>query len=189
MTNLKYSMISVVGALAVLSIGCGSGQEAVEEQPITRVTNVRTYTVEPMVFDEYIKLPVAVRPYREVALGLSNGGEVIALHADKGDQVREGDVLLETDKVLADAQLRTARSNLEYQEEEYNRNQRLLEQGSITQAAFDAVKLQFSLTQSSVDQAQKQVENATLEAPFNGIITDRSAEIGEILSQGRQHSG
>lgn len=177
-------MISLMGALAVLSFGCGGSQEAAQEQPVTRITNVRTYTIEPMLFEEYIQLPVTVRPYREVELGVANGGEVVAIHADKGTQVREGTVLIETDKTLAAAQLRTAQANLDYQQSEFNRSRRLLDEGSITQAAFDVVQLQVSLARSSVDQAQKQVDNSTLVAPFSGVITDRSAEIGAILSPG-----
>jgi RND family efflux transporter MFP subunit len=145
---------------------------------------VEVFTVQSGTFHEYITLPVVVNPYREASLGLVQGGKVTRLHADKGDRVTQGKVLLETDTDMLQTSLRTATANLEYQKNEFARNQKLFESGSITEAIMDASKLALAQAQSAYDAVKKQIEDATLKAPFTGTITERTVEIGDILGPG-----
>ena len=181
---LKYLGITVL-AVGVLLAGCKGGNKtaggAVRNE---KITNVEVYTIAPVKFDEYITLPVVVTPFREASLGLVQGGKVTKLYADKGDRVTQGKVLLETDTDMLKTNLKTATANLDYQKSEFARNQKLFASGSITEAIIDASKLALAQAQSAHEAARKQVEDATLEAPFSGVITERNAEIGNILGAG-----
>lgn len=179
---VKYFGWLTVVALLVLP-GCKKGESQVATID-GKVTNVEVYTVAPQTFTEYIPLPVVVIPYREANLSLVNGGKVNKLFADKGDRVVAGQVLLETETELLRASLALARANLEYQQNEFARSQQLFEAGSISPSAFDAAKLALAQAQSQHEIAKKQCEDATLEAPFSGIITLRNAEVGDVLGPG-----
>ncbi len=197
---MKRLTVITIPLLLLLAYGCGggdtgsgvqanvsSGQGAPGETAQTgevKVTNVETYTVTPIVFDERLTLPVAVMPYREASLGLTGGGKVVKINTDKGDRVSKGDVLLETDIVLLRANRDLAKSTLEYQQKEFERSERLFNDGSITEAAYDAAKLQLAQAKSSWEIAEKQLDDATLKAPFGGVITMRNVELGDILGAG-----
>jgi len=178
--------IILILTLSIIVAAAGCGDKASESQSdyVERVTNVETFTVTPSEYSEYITLPVVVVPNKEVNLGLTGGGKVTAIHVDKGDRVVKDKVLLETDDVLLEAQYENARATYEYQKNEFARSEKLFREGSITAAAHDAVTLQLAQAENALAMAKKQYEDAVLKAPFSGIVTSRSVEIGDILGAG-----
>lgn len=175
----------IVAATAFLAAaGCGGKSSDTESGYVERITNVELFEVRPVVFEHYLTLPVIVQPYREVNLGLTVGGKVTKLHADKGDRVRKDTVLLETDDVLLRVQLENAKSTLDYQKNEFARSEMLFRDGSITEAAFDGAKFQLAQAENAYNMAVKQLEDAVLKAPFEGIVTSRTVEVGDILGPG-----
>lgn len=182
--NRTVRNISVLLLGAAFVAGCGNGGQETEEEYAPKVTNVEIFTVSPTRFEDYISLPVVVTPNREVQVALTNGGRVTGLNADKGDRVTAGKTLLETDDVLLRAQLDQAEANLEYQEKEFARAEKLHADGSITEAAFDAARLQLATARSSRDMAAKNLDDATLEAPFAGVVIQRHVELGALLGPG-----
>lgn len=181
---LKYLGITALAACVLLA-GCKGGNKlaggAIRNE---KITNVEVFTVEPETFNEFITLPVVVAPFREASLGLVQGGKVTKIYADKGDRVSQGKMLLETDTDMLRTNLKTATANLDYQKSDFARSQKLFDSGSITDAVMDASKLALAQAQSAYDVAKKQLEDATLEAPFSGVITERNAEVGDILGAG-----
>lgn len=185
----KQAMTKHIGWIALAALvaaapGCKGGKTQGAVLNDAKVTNIEIYTVQPRTYTEYITLPVVVTPYREVNLSLISGGKVTKLFADKGDRVQEGKVLLETETEMLRAAFDIAKASLDYQKSEFARNRQLFDAGSVSQAVFDAAKLALSQAQSQYDIAKKQFDDATLEAPFSGIITMRNAEVGDVLGQG-----
>lgn len=178
----KYVILAVCAAATVCS-SCKSEKPS-GEVINGKTANIETFTVVPTTFYEYITLPVIVNPFREASLGLTTGGRVTKLYADKGDRVAEGQVLLETETEMLKASLDVAKANIEFQKGEFARNKQLFDAGNISQAVFDAAKLALAQAQSQFDIAQKQFDEATLEAPFAGVITLRRAEVGDVLGPG-----
>jgi len=173
-----------LAALVAAAPGCKGGKTQGAILNNGKVTNIEVYTVAPRNYTEFITLPVVVTPFREVNLSLVSGGRVMKILADKGDRVQEGKILLETETELLRAAFDVAKANLEYQKGEFARSTQLFKAGSVSQAAFDAAKLAHSQAQSQFDIAKKQFDDATLEAPFSGVITMRNAEVGDVLGQG-----
>ncbi len=182
MARIWHIMIPAI--LIVVLAGCGGGNSADTESYTERVTNVEYLTVTPSTFENTITLPVIVLPYREVNLGLTNGGRVTEITADKGDKVVKGNVLLETDDTILRATYESAQAAWEYQQKEFKRNQRLFADGSITEAQLDAASLAHANARAQYEMAKKNYEEATLKSPFSGIVTMRNTEIGDMLSPG-----
>lgn len=177
------ALISVAAVLAAVT-GCGKAQEIESKAEETKITNVETFMVKKTAFDDYIHLPAVVKPNKEVNLGLTNGGKVIKIHVDKGDRVKQDMVLLETDDVLLNALCDMAKSNLEFQEKDFARNEKLFREGSISETVYDGSKLALSQAQSNYEQGKKMLEDAVLKAPFAGIVISKNVEVGDILSPG-----
>ncbi|MCD6307517.1 MAG: efflux RND transporter periplasmic adaptor subunit [Candidatus Latescibacteria bacterium] len=182
MTKRRHIIIAV---LVLLAASCNGRKTPETGKEVTvKTTNVEIFTVSPSTFEEYIALPVVVMPYRQVNLGLTNGGRVTEIRADKGDSVKKGQVLLKTDDVILQANLHNAGATLGYQKNEYARSEKLLGEGSITQAAFDGAKLQLAQAESAFRIAKKQLDEAVLAAPFDGTVTMRNVEVGDLLGPG-----
>ena len=99
----KYVFMTLLASL-LIAAGC-KDQKSDANTRVEKITNVEVYTVKDETFNEFITLPVVVAPFREASLGLVQGGKVIKIHADKGDFVPQGKVLLETDTDMLKAGL------------------------------------------------------------------------------------
>ena len=174
----------VLTVLLIVTIGCGKNNAAKTEVYVEQVTNVEYYSVQPTKFEENIKLPIIFLPYKEVNLGMTNGGRVTVLHVDKGDRVKKGQLLLETDDIIIKASYEMAKSTYEWQQNEFVRSKKLFEDKSISEVDFDAARHALAQAKSSCEMAQKNYDDATLEAPFSGIVTIRNVEVGDILAPG-----
>ena len=170
--------------LLLAGAGCGGPDTDSVEAVQEKVTPVEVFTVNEAEFEDFIVLPVVASPYRQANLGVTSGGRVVELNADKGDLVRKGTVLLKVDDILYRAALGQADANLEYQKKEFARSEKLFRDGTITEAEYDGAALQLATAESAAEQAGKQFDDTTLEAPFGGVITMRNVEVGDILSPG-----
>lgn len=182
MKKLYLLMALVISASFIIS--CGGDNKAANTKINEKITNVEIYTVKPSLFVDYINLPIIVLPNKEANLGVVSGGKVVKIYVDKGDRVKTGQLLLETETDILKPTFESAKANFEFQKSEFERSKKLFDNGSISQTAYDAASLAFSQARSAYDITKKQLDDATLEAPFSGIITLRNVEVGDILSPG-----
>ena len=125
-------------------------------------------------------------------------GRVEAILAFEGQNVRRGQPLLrlETDYLKlsvarSEAELDRAKAAALEADQELARKQQLADRKSIPQASFDRAQAAASETkaalaaaQAAVDLGHKQLEDAVLVAPIDGVVAERKVEVGERLSDG-----
>lgn len=140
-----------------------------------------------------------VRGRYESQFAFQVGGKIIKRHVDLGSVVSAGDALMEIDPkditqtVHANgAQVSAAQSKLKLAENNLNRYRQLYEQNAISQAqldqyqtAYDAAIAAVRETSAQYVQAANQLYYSTLYATSAGIISDISAEAGQVVSAGQ----
>ncbi len=115
---------------------------------------------------------------RDVKLSFGSGGKINKMYVDEGDKVIEGDVLakLNTGALeLALAQAKVARD-----EAEYNLNQLK----DVLHASYDRVKIaeaQLEAAEQAVAEAQRQLDEAVITAPFDGVVANVDAKEGDVI--------
>ncbi|MHC9236680.1 efflux RND transporter periplasmic adaptor subunit [Pseudooceanicola sp. 502str34] len=128
-------------------------------------------------------------------MAFRDGGRIVALAVDVGDRVTEGQELGRIDDRQAQealreaqAQLRAAEANRDRAEQEYTRQGAMYDRGVTTGATLDSARESFRTAVSSVEQARASVEQAQitldetrLTAPFDGTVTARNADPGQIV--------
>ncbi|ESQ88525.1 hypothetical protein ABENE_15885 [Asticcacaulis benevestitus DSM 16100 = ATCC BAA-896] len=128
-----------------------------------------------------------VSAWQEVAVGAETGGlTAVALLADEGQTVKQGQPLLKMNDVLLQAQLKQAQANYNQSNKAYQRAQTLFQQGYLSAAALDNAEAAKLTTEAAMQTAQTQVNMATVRAPVSGIITHRTAVLGQNISQGAE---
>jgi len=151
-----------------------------------------------------------VTPRRRATVAAKITGRVTAVNTDEGMRVKEGQVLATLDDSDARVRLISAMAdrdasaaaihdlevNLANAERELTRTQGLHASGIQTQQALDqaqttvaSLKARIELTRQQVraadariQVAQQDVENATIRAPFEGLIVSKDAQVGEMVS-------
>lgn len=132
----------------------------------------------------------------QAELGPKGSGVLAAVMVDEGSKVKKGQPLFRlesTNPMLqvrqAEAGLAQARVSLSRAELDYNRMKPLLEQGAISQANWDAVRIGYDQAQVGVQQAQAAVASSKayasdtlVVAPFDGIVTSKKKNAGETVT-------
>lgn len=147
---------------------------------------------------------------RQATVSAKITGKVVHLAIEEGQRVEEGAVLARLDDTearaqlgLARAQLTAARSQLaeiraqlEQAERDYARQQELgrrelvsaqsvdaaLAQRDTLRARLAAAGEQIRVAEESVKQAEVQLDNTVIRAPFAGVVTAKTAQPGEMIS-------
>jgi len=125
-------------------------------------------------------------------------GRINSITVKIGDKVSKGQVLatisdedIKAKRAQADAMIAEAEAHYAAAQKDYNRFTNLYKQESATAKELEMVTLQYNAAKSRVE-AARQMKNevnamlgySTLRAPFDGVVTQRSAEPGNIANPG-----
>ncbi len=191
----RIGALVAASAFALLVAGCN--QEAKTEPPLPRP--VRTVTVEKGVVGNSVTLTGDIRAENEVNLAFRIGGRIIERKGGVGDKVEPDQVLAKLDPQdelngvrSAQASLNAARGQEVEAQNNFDRQNHLMERGFTTRAIFNSAKQALQTAQARVDDATAQLDIAQdrlsfteLRANVSGTITARSAEAGEVVQPGQ----
>ncbi len=168
---MKQIKIFTAILLTAFLIGCGSKTEKTNEEPIIPV---EVQQVGKMKIERTLDFAGTVMAWRETNLGAQTSGRIEKIYVKEGDEVKEGDVLVQMD----DTQLTQARIQYEIMKEDYTRMKPLFEEGSISPQQFDKIKAGYETAKSTYELI---LRNTQLRAPFSGVITAKRMNEGEVF--------
>jgi RND family efflux transporter MFP subunit len=137
-------------------------------------------------------------PTQHSALSTRVDGLITKLFVDVGDHVEKGDKLITLDTALTQFSIKeqtalVTNSIVQLQEAErlVSEAERLLKQRHISQTELAKrksvaaqAKAQVAEAQAALDTLQESLRRHTLYAPFSGVISSKSVEVGEWVSRG-----
>ncbi|XQW85600.1 efflux RND transporter periplasmic adaptor subunit [Thalassotalea piscium] len=137
-----------------------------------------------------------VAPVEATQLSFEVSGKIQSVEVRLGDTVKKGQVLSQLNHrnfdlslQSAQAQLDNANSTMLEAKNTFDRYSQLVKKELISQSEFDNAKASFEssksavgVAQAQVDIAQKNLQDSTLLAPYNGIITKRLIEPSQQIS-------
>lgn len=121
-----------------------------------------------------------LEPLRQVditplPLNAGGGAKVKRLYVDVGDHVRKEQLLAKMD----DGELVSALARFQPLKAQYERARRLYAGKAMARARYEEIEATYRARKRQVSRIR---ENTTLRAPFSGVITDRTAQEGEVYS-------
>jgi RND family efflux transporter MFP subunit len=172
--------------LAATISGCG--EEEIEAPEVVRP--IRTMVVTEVANGQIRKFTGLVEASDSSVVSFQVGGNVLDVQVNRGDQVTSGQILatldgepFELNVRAAEADLERARAELSQKRAEFERQRTLYEQGWVARARFDNAERDYLAAASQVDYtvarlnlANRDLNNATLAAPFSGTISSRSVD-------------
>ena len=140
-----------------------------------------------------------VAPIEATSLSFEVVGKVKTVDVKLGDSVQKGQMLaqlnhrsFELAARSAQAQLDKANADMEEASNSFKRYSQLINQGLVSQSGFDNAKANYESSKSAVgvaqaqlDIAEKNLQDSTLLAPYNGVITKRLIEPSQQVSSGQ----
>lgn len=144
--------------------------------------------------------PSLLRSDDEVTLVARVTGTLEQRHFEPGEMVEKGEVLysIEPDVYQAavkqrEADLQSARAQLERAQRDANRFERLLSQNSVSRQQVDQARSELSVARASVVQAEAALATARIDldyaevtAPVSGMISLGRVNVGNLVSNGTE---
>jgi membrane fusion protein (multidrug efflux system) len=179
----RTGIISIVtfAMLTVAITGCkspssdDSGKVTGAEAADTTAVIVRTAKVSTRQIIRSVEYSTTLTAWKEVHMVPASPGRIEKIYVETGSRVSSGDILVQMDRT----QLQQSLVQLKNIETDFNRLDTLQKAGSIAEQKYDQVKAQYEIAKSNVEFLQ---ENTQLKAPFNGIISGKYYEEGEMYS-------
>jgi membrane fusion protein (multidrug efflux system) len=119
-----------------------------------------------------------------VTLGAELPGRVREIAFESGSAVKQGAVLVRLDTSAEEAQLAAAEADASLARLNLQRTRRLRQGEASAQADLDAAEARAKQAGATVANLQATIAKKTVRAPFDGRISIRQVELGQILSPG-----
>jgi membrane fusion protein (multidrug efflux system) len=131
-----------------------------------------------------IALPsLSLRPYLEATLYAKVAGYLKTIAVDKGDSVKEGQLLAEIEVPEMAADLAKYRAELEVADIDYRRlrDARKTAPDLVVVQSVDTAKARFDVAKANLDRLETLIGFARITAPFSGVITRRLVDPGAFI--------
>lgn len=181
------ALLAVIAVLAVPKLISHDRAEATGEPsptPSSTSSALRVSVVElaPQRLVEELATTGTLRADEQVELVSEVAGKVVAVHFEEGRRVTKDQLLLELDASTLEAQVERIRHQLALAERREQRQRELLDQGVLSQDAYELVLNQVDLLRSELRVTETQIAKTRILAPFSGIIGLRRVSPGSYLS-------
>lgn len=167
-------------AALLLAGGCSSSETSSTVTPL----RVGTYVAESR---EDINSGIYVGVIEEevsAALSFPVAGTVIALPVEEGTRVRKGQLLAELDSTSACQTYEAAKATLEQARDASLRLQQLYDAESLPEIQWVEAQTRLQQAESAFGIADKNLKDCRLYAPFDGVVGQKRAAVGETALPG-----
>ncbi len=168
---MKQLKILTTILISAFIIGCGNKTENISDD---LVIPVEVQQVGKIKIERSLDFAGTVMAWRETNLGAQTSGRIEKIYVKEGDEVKEGDVLVQMD----DTQLTQARIQYEIAKEDFMRMKPLFDESSVSQQQFDKIKAGYETAKATYELI---LRNTQLRAPFSGVITAKRMNEGEVF--------
>lgn len=181
-------------------------------KPDSQGQKVRLETASKGTLIRTVSAPGIIEPRTKVDISAQIAARILALPFREGQMVKKGDVLVRLDAVeylalleSSKAQLKTeearlegGRASLANATAELGRKRELFATKDISKSELDQAEAEYrraesnynaslaslDIARANIQRAQKDLDNTTISAPMDGVITKLNAEVGELVLVG-----
>jgi RND family efflux transporter MFP subunit len=201
-----YGVVALVVAGGIVAVGLGtrfySGMRTAQWTEDQAIPSVQTISIKGAKAGGALDLPGDVQPFVNAPIYAQISGTVQKWFVDIGTPVKQGDLLAQIDPrpyqaALAQAQGQLARDSatLANAKLDLTRYQALAAQNAISSQQLATQQATVNAQSGLVQADQAQVQTATINlgytkitAPFGGIVTSRSIDVGNLVTAGAPSS-
>jgi RND family efflux transporter MFP subunit len=187
MKPLSRSIVLSAGGLAItLLAGCrhsdGNNRNAPPSPPPMAVHVQRVEKKERPATEEVVG---TVRAKLQAVIEAKISGKIEKMLVAPGQKVAAGDLLVALDAGDVQARAGQARAVSQQAEADWKRFSALWDQKVVSQAEYDTAKSKWRVAEASLLEAETLLGYAKIAAPFEGVITRKLADVGDLAAPGK----
>ncbi len=112
-------------------------------------------------------------------------GRVLEYRATPGTMVTAGDLLVRVEVPEIQAKVDQAKATLDQAQRDFERQKQLFTSSTSTRQEYDAANARVSVAKAGVSEAETMMSYARVTAPFDGVVTRKLADVGDLATPGR----
>jgi RND family efflux transporter MFP subunit len=174
-------LVLLAVGFAIATTGC---HRETATAPALPTVVVRTAEVRAITEQRRTELPGTVRAVERAALASKVMGTVASLPVTLGQSVKRGDVLAALTANEIGARLAQAEAGLGQARRDLERETSLLAKGASAAETVRSAEDRVRLAEATVAEARTMLTYTTITAPFDGVITRRLVNEGDLASPG-----
>ena len=184
---LKKWAVTLLGCIIALGIlafvkasQIGTAIAAAQNYPEQSETVEMAMVREAMYSQQITVLGEMTAPQR---LDLRNeiAGEVTAVNIESGAQIQKGQILVQLDTSVEEANLAAAEARAQLAQQIFSRAENLFASNVSSQDQLDRARADLSSANAEIRALERSIEKKTLEAPFNGRAGLHDLEVGQFM--------
>ena len=180
----RISSAAGIAFAALVIAGCGPkpGPSPAASLPIV---TVRAQTLELRRRIATEEVVGTVRAKLRAVIEAKVSGKIARMIVVPGQKVRHGELLASIEAREVQARLEAALAVRQQAESDLKRGASLLEQKILPQSEYDAAQSKFRVADAAVREAETLLGYAKVEAPFDGTVTRKLADVGDLAAPGK----
>jgi len=180
-----YRTIAGLSSIGVLlAAGCGHKPTAIETKTLPPAA-VQTQVVEAKNRTATEEVVGTVRAKLRAVIEAKVSGRIEKFLAVPGQEVKAGELLATIDAREVQARYDQAVAIRQQAESDLKRLSTLREQNVLSQAEFESAEARARVAIASVVEAETMLGYTKVTAPFNGVITRKHADVGDLAVPGK----
>jgi len=184
MNFVSKTLTCALAGLVILVAGCEQPAPEGEAQEVAR--NVRVLDISTASIAEFFEISGPVTPVRGAWLSAQESGPVVAIHLDKGQAVSSGGIIIEQERDILRAERDAMKAALQMQEYNVDKVRQLYDAGKVSRIELLTAESAFAQARSMATVSSERYDRAGIRAPFDGVVTDRFVELGELVNPGQR---
>ena len=174
------SALALMGVVLV-NLACGHKQDSREMKELSKVS---VSLVAQGLTEDGTWVAATLQSTRTAALSTRMAAQVKGVHAQEGQRVRAGALLVVLGDEDLQAQLKAAETGLATVEAHHRRLQALFAQKAATPSELEQTQAQLAQAQSAVSSLKANIAYTQIRAPFSGVIQSRKVNEGDFVAPG-----
>lgn len=185
MKNAKiFILLLSVGFLALSNNACTSETQSknTEDKDSTAAIPVEISEATRGTISAYYSTTATLEAEEEAMVVAKVRGIVEEIEVEEGDFVKKGQVLARLDDEQLQIEAERAKATMDRLYNDYQRNQELYEKNLISAEQFENSKFEYASQKSAYELAQLNLKYSTIQAPINGVISERLIKVGNMVN-------
>ncbi len=172
----------LVGVFCALMVAClPESEEKLPPPEIIRPVKIITIGDQS---DENLRVfPATVEAVNEAELAFRVSGQIIKRPVKAGQEVKKGTLIAQLDPKDFETQVSDKQARYNLAKAQYDRAAKVVEQGHVSKAEFDARKAEMLAVKAALKQAKDNLSYTKIFAPFSGEVSKVLAEIHEFVDK------
>ena len=125
---------------------------------------------------------------KEISVGFPLGGKLTKVYVKNGQHVTKGQLMATIDSTTAASLYATAMATLRQAEDAYGRLKAVHKEGGISDVKWVEMETNMEKARQTAISAKKHLEDCTIRAPFNGVVSCPDHQVGEDLRPGEAYA-